>query len=271
MTNELVKANNAVVTFNFFDAEQFATMQRVCTMFANSDLVPDVYKITEKNPKEKAIANCMIAIETAQRIGASPLLVMQNLNIIYGRPSWSAKFLTATVNSCGKFSSIKYKFRLLGSCKGIEYVEYVWDNNAKKKLPVKKKFEEDIENLECIAYTTEKGSEEVLESIPVTIEMAIKEGWYTKDGSKWKTMPRLMLQYRCVSFWTNAYAPELSMGIKTTEEVVDFEDIPYEDVSKKVVEEIKANANKQEMSMNDEKKDEVKNETAAVQKEANPI
>jgi hypothetical protein len=81
------------VQFNFFDAEQFATMQRVCTLFANSELVPEMYRISEKNPEKKAIANCMIAIETAQRIGASPLMVMQNMYIVYGQPAWSSKFL----------------------------------------------------------------------------------------------------------------------------------------------------------------------------------
>jgi hypothetical protein len=273
--NQLVR-QNAPVQFNFFDAEQFSVMQRVSTMFANSELVPDLYKISDKNPKEKAIANCMIAIETAQRIGASPLMVMQNMNIIYGRPSWSAKFLAATVNGCGRYNSLKYKFRIIGSLKGVEYVEYVWDSNAKKKLPQKRTFQEEVENIECIAYTTEKGSDEVLESVPVTIAMALKEGWYTKDGSKWRTMPRLMLQYRCVSFWTNAYAPELSMGIKTAEELADIEDIPYEDVTSKVANDIKSNANKQPISMEDDtpgmngaenKVDETKEE----QKETNPI
>jgi hypothetical protein len=276
--NNQIARQNSQVQFNFFDADQFAVMQRVCTMFANSELVPDLYKITDKNPKEKAIANCMIAIETAQRIGASPLMVMQNMNIIYGRPSWSAKFLAATVNGCGRFNSLKYKFKTIGSLKGVEYVEYAWDNNAKKKLPQRKTFQEDIENIECIAFTSEKGSDEILESIPVTTEMALKEGWFTKEGSKWKTMPRLMLQYRCVSFWTNAYAPELSMGIKTSEEVIDIEEIPYEDVTGKVADEIKAKANKQPMSMeeeggNDKQKTESGNkaEENQKQKEENPI
>lgn len=59
------------VGFNFFDPVQFDTMQRVCKLFASSELVPDMYKVTDKNPIEKAMANCMIAIEIAQRIGAS--------------------------------------------------------------------------------------------------------------------------------------------------------------------------------------------------------
>lgn len=231
MSTEITRQSNAPQTFNFFDADQFATMQRVCTMFSSSELVPDMYRASDKNPLNKAIANCMIAIETAQRIGASPLMVMQNMYIVYGKPSWSAKFLTATVNACGRFKSLKYKMELKGKVKFGE---------------------QQIDNWECIAYTTEKGSDEVLESVPVDIQMAISEGWYGKNGSKWKTMPKLMLQYRCVTYWTSAYAPELSMGIKTTEEIMDIEDIPFEDVSNQVKAEIKDNAHTQSMTFEDE-------------------
>lgn len=234
MSTEIIKQNTAVKEFNFFDAEQFAVMQRVCTMFSNSELVPDMYKVSEKNPQAKAIANCMIAIETAQRIGASPLMVMQNLYIVYGKPSWSAKFLTATVNTCGRFNSIKYRMNSLGKIKNGTFGE--------------------VDNWQCVAYTTEKESDEILESIPVTIEMAIMEGWYNRNGSKWKTMAKLMLQYRSVTYWTSAYAPEISMGMKTAEEIYDIEDASYEDVSDNTKSEIKENANKTSLSF--EKKEE---------------
>ena len=118
------------VGFNFFDPVQFETMQRVCKMFASSELVPDMYKVTDKNPIEKAMANCMIAIEIAQRIGASPLMVMQNMVPIYGKPSWSSKFLVATVNTCGRFKPLKYRFTEKGMLGMVDYVEYtkVWVN-----------------------------------------------------------------------------------------------------------------------------------------------
>lgn len=240
MSTEIAKISKAA-TFNYFDGEQFAVMQRLCAMFANSELVPEMYRITEKNSKEKAVANCMIAIETAQRIGASPLMVMQNMYIVYGKPSWSAKFLTATVNACGRFKSIKYK----------------WDN-----LGIIKHGGSEIENWQCIACTSEKDSDEILESIPVSMKMAIDEGWYDKKGSKWRTMPKLMLQYRAVTYWTSAYAPELSMGIKTAEEIHDIEDIEYTDVTDKVKAEVKDKANKKEMGMDEPEPKEPTKESA---------
>lgn len=222
--------NSTPVTFNFFDPEQFATMQRYCRMYASSDLVPDSYQITSKEGEAKAIGNCMIAMDIALRIGASPLMVMQNMVPIYGRPSWSSKFLIATINACGRFKPLKYKMTNLGKVGIVEYTEYesTWETNPQTGKKYKKntahvsKFDgSNIDNIQCIAYTTEKNSDEVMESTPVDLVMAIKEGWYTKSGSKWQTMPNKMLRYRAASFWANEYAPELSMGIYTVEENED--------------------------------------------------
>jgi hypothetical protein len=255
-----IQAQNTGLSFNFFDPVQFETMQRVCKLFSSSELVPDMYKTDlttnadgkAKNPEAKAMANCMIAIEMAQRIGASPLMIMQNMVIIYGRPSWSSKFLVATVNTCGRFNPLQYKITNLGKCGKINYTDYVWD--GKRKAAVTKEFDgTQIDNLQCIAYTTAKGSEEILESSPIDIKLAIQEGWYNKAGSKWQTMTRQMLMYRAASFWTNAYAPELSMGMKTEDEYRDIIDVDYEDVSDKVTREKSENANKTTINIDDEK------------------
>jgi hypothetical protein len=273
MENQLAKTNQEVA-FNFFDPQQFETMQRLCKMFANSELVPDMYKVTKDNPIEKAMANCMIAIDMSTRIGASPLMIMQNMVVIYGRPSWSSKFLIATVNTCGRFDTLKYKITSLGMVGKIKYTDYVWNDQQRKKVATVKEFDgTNIDNLECIAYTSEKGKQAVLESSPITITLAIQEGWYLKTGSKWATMTRQMLMYRAASFWTSAYAPELSMGMKTTEEIEDTIDVDWEDVTTRTVEkEIKENANKGETIGFEEKKESTPNteKKGQVQKEENP-
>lgn len=231
---QVVKQNQPIA-FNFFDPQQFAVMQTICEIFSNSELVPEMYRISEKNPQSKAHANCMIAIDMAQRMGANPLMVMQNLIVVKGRPSWSAKFLISTINSCGKYDKIKYKISRLPS----------FTNNGVE-----------TENLECIAYTKEKGSDDILESSPVTIFMAFREGWLNKDGSKWKTMPQKMLRYRAASFWVNENAPELSMGIRTVEET---EDIDHEEIKSEarpdIDHEIKEKANGETLSFDDGNKD----------------
>lgn len=242
--------------FSFFNPQHLATMQRVGKMFANSELVPEMYKISDNNPEEKAIANCVVAIEIATRIGASPLMIMQNMVPIYGKPSWSSKFLISTVNTCGRFESLKFKFEDLGELKNFKYKEYVSEwvqgqggKKYKKTEQVEKVLPGPVQNIQCIAYTTAKGSKDILESSPVSVGMAINEGWYTKSGSKWVTMTRQMLMYRAASFWTSTYAPELSMGMKTEDEIRDIVDIDYEDVSKPGEKQKQENANKTEITI----------------------
>jgi len=246
-TTVLQTSGAELTQFNFFNPEHLVAIQRIAGMFASSELVPDMYKISANNPKDKAIANCTIAIDIAQRIGASILMVMQNLIIIYGRPSWSSKFLIATVNTCGRFNPLKYNIEDLGDLKGVTYTSYEWNDQTRKKESSQKTFNETVRNFRCIAYTTAKGDTVKLESSPITIELAIKEGWFTKSGSKWRTIPKQMLMYRAASFWTNVYAPELSMGMKTVEEEIDIEDIPFEEVIKTEIDE---NANKENIDIN---------------------
>lgn len=251
----VVQQQSSPVVFNFFDPQQFETMQRVCKMFANSELVPDIYKVSDKNPENKAIANCMIAISMSMRVGADPLMIMQNMVIIYGRPSWSSKFLVATVNTCGRFNPLQYKFTEKGMLGKVDYTEYekVWTQgqNGKGYYKINAKtmtFDgTKVMDIECIAYTTAKGSDKILESSPVSVRMAVQEGWYTKNGSKWQTMTKQMLMYRAASFWTNAYAPELSMGMKTEDEVRDIVDVEFEDVTDTVEREKAEKANKTKM------------------------
>ncbi len=159
---------------------------RQAQALASSTLVPEIYRGN--------VANCLIALEMANRMGASPLLVMQNLYVVHGSPSWSAKFLIATFNQCGRFSALRYEF------------------NA--------------ERTECRAWAVEKSTGERLDGPTVSLEMARAEGWSTKTGSKWKTMPELMLTYRAATFFVRAYAPELSMGLQTVDEADDIAEAP---------------------------------------------
>lgn len=55
--------------------------------------------------------------------------------------------------------------------------------------------------------------------------MVNAEGWASKNGSKWKTMPDQMFVYRAAAFWQRAYAPELGMGLQTVEEAYDIIDM----------------------------------------------
>jgi len=187
---ELQKVNTSSVSL-FDNSEVFAHGQRVAKMLSSSDIVPQQYKGN--------IANTMVALNMANRMNADPMAVMQNLHIIHGRPSWSAPFLISAVNNSGRCSPLRYRFESLGT------------------ITVQGK---SVENLSCTAWAKDKEGE-MLEGTPVTVQMAVSEGWYGKKGSKWPTMTKQMLSYRAASFFARLYFPELTMGLSTADEAYD--------------------------------------------------
>lgn len=169
----------------FFSLEAFELMQRVSKMFSESSIVPERYR--------GQIANCSIALEMANRLKASPLMVMQNLYVVYGSPAWAAKFLIACFNQSGKFTALRYQFE--GSVNTD-----AWG---------------------CRAWALELSTQEKLMGPLITIGLAKAEGWYGKKDSKWKTMPEQMLRYRSAAWFINTAAPEISMGLPTSDELGD--------------------------------------------------
>lgn len=213
------------VTMGFGDLASFEFLQRSAKAFANSTMVPAAYQARvqkgygerarwEENPA--ALSNCMIALDMAQRMNANPLMIMQNLYPIEGKPSWSSQFIIAAINNCGRFSPLRFDLEWLDEMDAT-YSTFEWINNQK----VEKKQKIRVKNARCVAWALEKATGQRVESAPVTMEMAVNEGWYGKNGSKWRSMPDLMLRYRSAAFFGRIYAPELLMGLPTAEEVQD--------------------------------------------------
>lgn len=149
---------------------------------------------------------------------------LKNITCIEGRPSWSSQFILGSINSSGRFSPLCFEVEYLGEVE-IEYQETVWNNGRKSQATKSLK----VENQTCVAWALEAGTrmpeftlEELkehggvykcckaygiplVESSKISMEMAVKEGWYTKNGSKWKTMPEQMLRYRVASFFGRVY------------------------------------------------------------------
>lgn len=187
MSNLPVATQQAQPLSAFSSENAFVSVQRMAKALASSTLVPDAYR------GEANLGNCIIALELSQRIGASVMAVMQSMVPIHGKPTWSASFLIATVNSCGRFSPMR--FRWVGK--------------------------EGTDEWGCRAFAVERDSNLELVGALVNINMAKVEGWYGKSGSKWKTMPEQMLQYRAGAFWCRTYAPEIALGMHTSEEMHD--------------------------------------------------
>lgn len=202
------------VAIGFDSSQGYELLIKVAKSFALSTFVPEQYR------GEQGYNNCIIAVDMAFRLKAAPLMVMQNLYIVHGRPAWSTQWIIAMVNNCGRFSPLQYEVKDLGK-KEIEYTETYWENKQKLSRKVKVT----IHDKSCVAYATELRTGEKVYGVEVSISMAVSEGWYGKDGSKWKTMPDVMLRYRAASFFGKLYAPELLMGLQTAEEAYDIIDM----------------------------------------------
>jgi len=177
-----------------FSPSGFELAQRIAKSLASSTLVPKIYQ------GQEGLANCLIALEIANRIKISPMVVMQNMVPINGRPSWSSQYLIATVNACGKFSPLRY----------------IFDNEDGPTS--------------CYCEAKDLTTNEVLRGEKVTIAMAKAEGWYSRNGSKWPTMPGQMLRFRAASWWQRVYCPELSLGLPTQEEAIDVETVTVAEI-----------------------------------------
>lgn len=184
-TNANPEAQLPEVAAGFNSLRAFDLLCRAGRALADASMVPDNYRGN--------LPNCIIALEMAQRIGASPLMVMQNLYIVYGRPAWSAKFLIACFNQCGRFSAIRY----------------IWSGTRGK------------DDWGCQAWSIEKSTGEKILGPVITLDLAKAEGWYGRKDSKWKTIPEKMFMYRAAAWMIDTHAPELSMGIRTDDEVYD--------------------------------------------------
>lgn len=183
METQNLPAINSIPEDSAFSIKGFSHAQRISQMLADSTLVPEVYR--------GKVSNCLIALEMSNRIGASPLMVMQNLHVIQGRPSWSSPFIIASLNTCGRFTKLNFRKSGDGDDYGYE------------------------------AYCKDKKSGEDLIGPKVDWKMVKAEGWLTKNGSKWKTMPEPMFQYRAAAFFGRLHAPDVLMGMQTIEEVID--------------------------------------------------
>jgi len=221
-----VSDQSAAITMGFGSASSFELMQRAARLLAASTLVPAQYRqFNEKkrgseidiieNPS--AIANCVVALNMAQRMRADPLMVMQNLYVVEGRPSWSSQWIIAAINGCGRFSPLRFELTDLGE-KEVEYSVTEWVDRQR----VNKKLKTTIRNWQCVAWAIELATGDRVDSPKVSMEMAVKEGWYGKSGSKWQTMEEVMLRYRTASFFGKLYAPELLMGMQSVEEAQDI-------------------------------------------------
>ena len=168
--------------------DSFNQLLRAAQMLSQTSIIPQSY---QGKPQD-----CFVAIEMANRMGVSPMVVMQNMYVVKGKPSWAGQACTMLINSCGKFKDVKHIY------------------TGEKGKP----------NRGCYVTATRISDGSQVDGVEVTMQMAQSEGW--TSNSKWRNMPELMLAYRASAFFARVYCPEAMMGVQTAEEVYDADSTP---------------------------------------------
>lgn len=183
---QVIEDKSTLLPNNPFESKQalndYFTMAKV---LSQSTMVPQSY---QGNP-----SNCLIALEQAARMNCSPLMVMQQLYVVKGKPSWSGQACSMIVNGCGLFDSVKLNY--VGERGKDSWGAYV------------------------SAIRKEDGAEVVGTTVDMT--MAKAEGW--TSNAKWKSMPEQMLGYRAYAFFARLHCPNALSGFHTEGEIEDID------------------------------------------------
>lgn len=160
--------------------DDFRDCYKLAKTFCQSSIIPQVY--------QGKVEDTAIAIDMANRMGVSPIMVMQNLYVVKGKPSWSGQ-------ACKSFLQRKYT-----SVKTI----YVGAKGTDERGCYIKAVDDDGD---------------VLEGTTVTMAMAKAEGW--TSNAKWRNMPEQMLAYRAAAFFARVHCPDVLMGCQVEGEAED--------------------------------------------------
>lgn len=166
------------------EIKRFELEQRRSMALSKSAFFPDGLK--------GDVASAVIIYDLSERMNISVLEVAQSIYIIYNKPSFATTFLVARLNQSGKI-------------KGA--LQTVLSSDKKEAY--------------CEAIDSVTG--QTLRGMTYSIAIAKAEGLVDKKGSKWVTMPELMLRKRAQSNFINEFFPEVKFGLYTTEEIIDTE------------------------------------------------
>lgn len=157
----------------------FAEAYKIGKIYAASAIVPAAYA---GKPND-----CAIAVNMATRMDVDPLMVMQQLYVVKGKPSWSGQACMAFIRNLYKDVQVIYTGTRGTDSRGC--------------------------------YVQAKSGEITLQGTEITIGMAKAEGWLSNP--KWRNMPEQMLAYRAAAFFARVHCPEILMGCRVEGEAED--------------------------------------------------
>lgn len=165
------------------DTNRFEHLWRIATAFSKSELVPTAFQ----NKPE----NCFVALQAALRLEVDPFMFLQSCYVVHGKPGIEAKLAIALLHKSGRI-------------RGTIFYDMAGEGMKRQ----------------CTARAVDAATGEIIEQT-ITMDDAKKEGWIDKTGSKWKTIPDLMLKYRSAAWLIRLHYPDVIMGMQTKEEVED--------------------------------------------------
>ena len=174
-------------------ATDFKTNWAIAEKLSKSSILPAEF---QGQPE-----NVIIALGMAQKMDLDFFTVAQNLHLIKGRLSWSGSFCKTLIEKTGQYKDLD-----------LVYIG-----------------EEGKDSFGCYLEATRIRDNKRIKGNTVTVELAKKEGWwskkdkYGKETSKWSTMTAQMLGYRAMAFFARLYTPEALNGVMTSEESMDLD------------------------------------------------
>ncbi len=181
--NQLIVHDNSGYAM-LFDTARFNQSWRIAKAFADSKMVPAHF--------QGNTAGVFVVLHMATRMELDPFMVLQNMYMVHGKPGMETKLALALVNTRGPFANP---------------IAWEFDNEENPK--------------KCTAYGFLKTTGEK-RYYTLEWDTVVKEKWLDKDGSKWKTLPKLMFMYRSAIFLIRTVCPEVILGLSTFDELQDI-------------------------------------------------
>lgn len=186
---QLVVNHDASPFANLLDTGKFTQMYRLAEIFSQSAMVPTHF--------QGKANDCFIAMQMAMRLGVDPFMMLQNTYIVHGRPGMEAKLAIALINSSGTFA---------------DPLDYEIEGDAPNDKDYRVR-----------AFAVRKGTGKKVVGPWIDWGIVQAEGWDSKGGSKWKSIPQLMFQYRAATWFGRLHCPERLMGMQTVDELQDVD------------------------------------------------
>lgn len=184
------------------DTSRFEHMQRIATVMATSNLIPESLCMEGKGdektllPFNTVMANCFLVTNQAVRWEMDPFAVAQCVSVVHGKLCYEGKLIAAVMQA------------KLGI--DLEY-EISGQNDAMK-----------------VVVSAAIGGKPVVDSKgqPKTIEGTVSEWKTTHSGSPWSARGGSvrMLRYRGAREWARVHAPGLMLGVYSDDEMEDLND-----------------------------------------------